>query len=402
MDDALVERWKSGDASAATAVRNAVRSWAERVLGHPALLGALGPGSRARVGNEEERREVTARIAAEVMRRDAGGANQVKALALMAAGRLAIEALQEGRPAHPSGGRHVPPPIAVAMVLYPDGVNERVRTAIERHLEECPACREDLRVMDRIVRNLDAVDHQVTRSDLAEEARKADARLAETVDLEQVMREAAQAERERAARSTAVPPRRPAPGRSKVLPGLDPAPKSSGLRAILPVVGLAVVGLAIWMGSSDAEVTVAARHDGVAALAVTDPPEVGKLSELPSEAQLVVADLGRGDCRQAAGRLPALQSKRPDDLRLLVLEAGCLVCAQDGRRALRVLDELEERIEEGADGARQRHWVRAQALLLEGRATEAVEALRQAEAVDPRHRDQARALADRVVMVTSG
>jgi hypothetical protein len=401
MDDALVERWKSGDASAATAVRNAVRSWAERVLGHPALLGALGPGSRARVGNEEERREVTARIAAEVMRRDAGGANQVKALALMAAGRLAIEALQEGRPAHPSGGRHVPPPIAVAMVLYPDGVNERVRTAIERHLEECPACREDLRVMDRIVRNLDAVDHQVTRSDLAEEARKADARLAETVDLEQVMREAAQAERERASRATAAP-RRPAPGRSKVLPGPDPAPKRSFLRPILPVLGLVVVGIAIWMGSSDAEVKTAARHEGVAALAVTDPPEVGQLSELPSEAQLVVADLGRGNCRQAAGRLPALQSQRPDDLRLLVLEAGCLVCAGDGRRALRVLDELEGRITEGADVARQRHWYRGQALLLEGRATEAVEALRQAEAADPRHRNQARALADRVVMAIEG
>ena len=400
MDDALVERWQGGDATAATAVRNAVRSWAERVLGHPALIGALGPGTRAPVASEEARREVTARIAAEVMQRGPGSANQVKALALMSAGRLAIESLQEGRPAHAGGGRHVPPPIAVAMVLYPDGVNERVRSAIEKHLEECPACREDLRIMDRIVRNLDAVDHEVTRSDLAEEARKVDARLAETVDLEQVMREAAQAEREQ--RSRAAPRRPVASGKGKVLPGPDPAPSRSSLRAFLPLLVIAALIGGYWYSREDSPQGGPVRHEGMAALAVTDPPEVGKVSDLPSEAQLVVADLGRGDCRMAAGRLPAMQAARPDNLRLVVLEAGCLVCAGDARRALRVLDELETKVPEGADAARQRHWYRAQALLLQGRGQEAVEALRAAEANDPRHRSQARALAERVQMAMEG
>lgn len=399
MDDALVERWKGGDATAATAVRNAVRSWAERVLGHPALLGALGPGARNRMGNEEQRRETTARIAADVMRRAPASANQTKALSLMAAGRLAIESLQDGRPAHPSGGRHLPPPIAVAMVLYPEGVNPRVREALEKHLGECPACREDLRIMDSIVRNLDAVDHEVTRSDLAEEARKVDAALADTVDLEQVMRDAARAERERQQRP---PSARPATKGPRKLPRPEPRASSGALRAFVPVLVVLAVGAGIWWTQRGGDAPAALRHDGVVALADLTPPDIGRLSELPSEAQLVVADLGRGDCRTAAGRLKGLQHARPDDLRLVVYEGAALVCAKDGRRALQVLDELEERVPAGSEAARQRHWYRAQALLLQGEASQAVTALRRAEAEDPRHRSQARALADRVAMVLEG
>lgn len=402
MDDELVQRWRDGDATAATAVRNSIRSWAERVLGHPALLSTLGPGTRARFANEANRREDTARIAVDVMRRDIPSANQAKAMTLMAAGREAVDALQDGRPAHPEGGRHAPPPIVVAMVLYPDGVNPRIREAIDKHFEECPACREDVRVMDRIIRNLDAVDHEVTRTDLAEAAALADRALANTVDLEQVMREAAQREKEdRAARQSRRPSPKPGPG-GRTIPGRDPEPVSSPIRIALPLIAALLVAGGIWWVMRGDDPVSGQRVDGVRVLADVSPPDVGRLSDFPSETQLVVADFGRGDCRTAAGRLEGIQRTAPTDLRLVVLQGAALVCAKDGRRALKVFDDLETRVANEGGEARQRHWYRAQAHLLQGEATEAIAALQRAEAEDPRHRSQASALVERVSLATGG
>ena len=98
MDDALVARWRAGDAKASTAVRNAIRSTAERVLSHPALDGAVGPQAAAELEDDDRRRDVTARLAQDVMRRKASNAAQVKALAIMAASRHAVEAMQSAWP----------------------------------------------------------------------------------------------------------------------------------------------------------------------------------------------------------------------------------------------------------------------------------------------------------------
>ena len=163
MDDALVERWASGDPIARTALRNAIRSTAERVLGHPAFQKAIGPEGRGKYASEDKRRELTGAIAEQVMRQRPATAGQVKAVALMMAGRLAVEALQSGRPAAKDGSRHLPPAIVMQLTLVPDSMNPRLKEASERHLEVCAQCREDLRTMDRIVRTLDAVDHQTSR-----------------------------------------------------------------------------------------------------------------------------------------------------------------------------------------------------------------------------------------------
>jgi hypothetical protein len=400
MDDALVQRWRDGDPTAATAVRNAVRSVAERVLGHPALHAALGPAPRARLRNEEQRRETTARIAGEVMRRGADAANELKVLALMSAGRLGVEALQEGRPEH-EGERHLPPPLAVALVLYPDGVNPKMRAALDKHLEACPACREDLRILDRIVSSLDAVDHEVTRDDLAEEARKVDAALAQTVDLEEALRAAAREhgrpDRRPGERAAGRPGARPdaRPEGAKVLPGVTPEVRPSATRALLPVALLAGLGLA-WHLSRDDAPSRLGHSEAVRALADVRPPEVHRIADLPAGVQQAVGDFSRGDCRTAAGHLKVLQRQHPDELRLPLLEAGALVCAKDPRRALQVLEALEARVPAGSGAVPQRHWVAAQAWLLSGEPDPAIEALRRAELEDARHRDQARAQLARV------
>ena len=392
MDDAMVLRWRDGDPTAATAVRNAVRSVAERVLGHPALHAALGPAPRARLRNEELRRETTAKIAVEVMRRGADAANELKVLALMSAGRLAVEALQEGRPEH-EGERHLPPPLAVALVLYPDGVNPKMRGALDKHLEACPACREDLRIFDRIVSSLDAVDHEVTRDDLAEEARKVDAALAQTVDLEEALRAAAREHGRPERRAPERPSARPEGAR--VLPGVSPEVRPSPLRALLPV--LVLIGLlAAWFFSRGDAPSRLGHSDAVRELADVRPPEVQRIADLPPGVQQAVGDFARGDCRTGAGHLKVLQRQHPDELRLPVLEAGALVCAKDPRRALQVLEELEGRIPAGSGAVPQRHWVAAQAWLLSGEPDPAVDALRRAEIEDPRHRDQARAQLARI------
>jgi glutaredoxin len=407
MDDALVERWASGDPIARTALRNAIRSTAERVLGHPAFQNALEREARGRFASEDKRRELTGAIAEQVMRQRPVSAGQVKAVALMTAGRLAVEALQEGRAVAQDGSRHLPPAIVMQWTLVPESVNPRIKEASERHLESCSHCREDLRTLDRIVRTLDAVDHETSRAELAEEAAQVQSALDDTVDLQAAMRSAmAEARDERRSKlqsRSATPAPRTTGKTSKVLPGRTEETSSSPLRIWMPLVGVVLLGGgAIWAFSGDG---TERQNDtpvaGLAALADRSPPEVARIEELPGTVQQVVADFGAGDCRTAAGRMRGIVRENPENTRLQLLEGASWVCAGNGSKALKTLEPLSK-TEISASRPRQVWWFLAQAYLLEGDGRSAMEALSRAQQEDPAHRGRANAQLDQVKAALGG
>lgn len=409
MDDALVERWAGGDPIARTALRNAIRSTAERVLGHPAFLKALGPEVRGQFSSEDRRRETTGAIADQVMRQKLASAGQVKAMALMTAGRLAVESLQDGRAASSDGGRHVPPAIVMQWTLVPSSVNPRLKEASEKHLEGCSSCREDLRTMDRIVRTLDAVDHDTSRAELAEEAAQVQSALDQTVDLQEAMRSAmVEAREERRSKIQGRSSTGPSSGSSrsapnKVLPGRSPEPTRSAARIWLPVAVVVLLGAgAVYQFSDDTSALKSTEPvRGVVGLADRSPPEVARIEDLPPAMQQVVADFGGGSCRTAAGRLRGLVRAHPDEPRLAMLEGAAWVCAGDGRKALKILEPLSTD-PDLRPRPRQVFWFLAQSHLLLGNAQPALAALKQAEAEDPRHRARARSQADDIRAVLSG
>lgn len=379
MDDALVARWRDGDAKASTAIRNAIRSTAERVLSHPALDGVVGPQAASELSDDGRRRELTARLAKDVMRRQAANAAQVKALAIMAASRHAVEAMQSAWPKTDDG--HLPAQVTVSMALSPAGLAPRVREAAERHLENCKRCRDAIHVVDRIVRTQEATVEDTRREDLVAEAARAEARAAD------VARQKAREARKRRSEGKAVKSK---PKRRK----LDRDPERKRLpAAVYGLVALAVVGGGVWLwmgrdggGATEKTGPVA----GVAALADQSPPEVGRLADLPPEVQFAVGDLASGDCRTAAGRFRSARAQAKDKARLYVLEAGAFVCAGDSRKAKRALDDMDDMTaEKGGMVPHSASWFRAQAQLLDGEAAAALISLSDARINDPKHREQA-------------
>jgi len=192
MDDALVGRWRSGDATATTAIRNALRSTAERIFGHPALWSALVPQVRPRFQGEDARRELTAEIAREVMKRKVETANELQATAMMLAARKAAEALLEGNPQ--DGGAHLPAPMVVTYALAPAGLAPRVKEALDKHLAGCQHCTSDVRVLERIVSTPEEVEAAMT----AQAAEMAPAPSDMGDDIAALMRQVAEDDRDEA------------------------------------------------------------------------------------------------------------------------------------------------------------------------------------------------------------
>ena len=379
MDDVLVARWRDGDAKASTAIRNGIRSIAERVLSHPALDGVVGPQAAAELADDGRRRELTARLAKDVMRRQAANAAQIKALAIMAASRHVVEALQSGWPK--TDEAHLPPQVTVSMALSAAGLAPRVREAAERHLANCKRCADAIHVVDRIVRTQEATVDDTRREDLVAEAARADARAAE------VSRQKAREARKRRAEAKAggSSPKRRNRDRDQARKRL-PA-------AVYGLVGLAVVagGVWLWMDrSDDGRPGPVGPVAGLAAIADRSPPDVGRLADLPPEVQFAVGDLANGDCRTAAGRFRSARSQAGDKARLYVLEAGAFVCAGDSRKALRALKDMDAMIaDKGGSVPRSASWFRAQAQLMDGDAGSALISLSDARINDPKHREKA-------------
>lgn len=400
MDDALIKRWKDGDKMARVAVRNGVRGIAERVLGHPGLHRAIGLNSGSRLLEEDERREETAAIADEVLKRGAPGASQLAAVALITAGRRAVEELQSGRPV--SEEQHTPPQALVTYALASQGMAPRVREAVERHLSVCAACRDDVRILGNILRTQEAVAETVDRDRVSEEFQREAREAAPDVgpDLAARLKEASQAATADVARETMerisaqqrqprqATPRKASRGRYKVHRDRRPEPSRGALSVVLPVLGVVVVVGGIWWWSRGGPEAQALSTREVASLAVREAPRLRDPSGLPEQALLASQSLANGDCVTAAGRFKAAAREAPE-ARLYLLEGASWVCAGRGDRALEAFAALEAL---GEEPPRTLPWYRAQAWLLVGKDAEAIEDLTRAQLEDPKHRDQAAAL----------
>jgi hypothetical protein len=387
MDDALIERWKAGDANATTAVKNAIRSIAERVLSHSSLGPLLGPTSRARFRSDERRREATAAIAQEVMKRPPASAAQLKAAALMASCRLAIEGTQEGRPN--TGEAHLPPPVAVTLALAPHSLQGRMREAADKHLSNCGACREDIRLVDGIVRTWDAADTEATREDLAGaiQGSEVEADLAAAMQAAMDESESGEVRGGSPGRAASRTPHasklatNPASGgssgsktKTKAASRSAPDAESGGGKGGILVLSAAVVGLiggVIWYFQG--EEPKAEKHvvvKGAKELADRTPPLIENIPGASQDLQLARDAFAAKDCRSGAARLVKVQANPSDQPRIAVWEAGAWVCAGDGKRAQKALANAT-----GLGASGEARWVEAQAHLLNGDPNAALDSL---------------------------
>ena len=381
MDDALIDRWKQGEPAATTAVRNALRTVAERVLSNPALRNAEGTGGRRLVEDEERRRELTANVAKEVMARGGDSAATLSAIALMTASRHAVEAVRVGRPL--AGSAHLPPPVAVAMALTPEAMNPAQRDAMTRHLETCSACSDDCRLVREIVRAAATSSRDSSTAELEEavheSAHSANRPSTGNSAMDDAMAAAAAevdaSEAQATAPATAEQARRAGAGRPPPRPSsqrVTITPSRSGFDWRSAAVLLGLAGVAWWWWSSERHTALQKEVDPeIAALADRTPPHVADNEAVPKYAEDGANLLKNGDCRTAGARFRTARRSHPEDRRLWVLEGGSFVCAGDGAAALQSLDEIAK----DPEATPAALWFHAQALLLTGSVGPALDAL---------------------------
>ncbi len=392
MDDSLVERWQGGDDVARVAVRNGIRGIAERMLGHPGLHRALGRNSGSVLLVEDSRREVTAGISAEVMKRGAPNGAQLTAMALIVSGRRAIEELQLGRAVAEEA--HLPPQSVVTYALAERGMSVRVRQAVEGHLSKCGACSDDVRILRNVVRNQEAAGEDLGEVDaeFVREAREAAPDLGPL--LAGQIREAEEAATaEIAAEAVKRLTSKPTGPRMKVQRDRRKTERPGTLRLLFPVFVLLAAMAGLWWVTSGSEQMEAQADARYRKIADRNPPTVRRVSALPDGADSAVDALVSGDCITAAGLLRGIRRRSPDVARLYTLEGAAWLCAGNGQKGIAVLDELEAR---GGELPRSFHWTRGQLHLLEGDGHAALLDLTEAQLRDPTHRDQAGAQIGRI------
>lgn len=364
--------------AATTAVRNSVRTVAERVLSSPGVR-----GGRPLVGDDAKRRELTALIATEVMTRRANSAAQLTALSLMVTARHAVEVVRAGRPA--GGAAHLPPQMVVSISLAAEGLPPAVRSAYQQHVEGCSACTEDVRIVAAAAKVQATAAHAEPIPEPTPDAGEKGAQELEALFSEAV---AEQEERDGPAPASAEAPRRETPTFNTARPfeaarrAPPPKPRGPGV----PLVGAAVVGGLLWWAFARRAPTVdPAARDAFAALAIRTPPTLPAGVDLGPEAVEAERALAEGDCPTAAARLRTARRRDPTRAALWVLEGAAQVCAGDGLAAREALEGLPETVTPPADTT----WYLAQALLLSGDGRAALEALSEVQEVDPAHSAQA-------------
>lgn len=372
MKDEQVQAWRSGDATATTAVRNGLRALADGLLATPGL--GLPEPHRSQA---EHRRELASQVAREVMQRGGASADELLGLAVMVAARQVIQALRESR-VEETGLGHLPPQLVVSYALAADSLSAHARQMCERHLGECAGCEAEV---ERIRKLLRVGLQGPAPSPEPSPVRSAPAELPPDAPTQEVRRPPrAGAEPSRPAdpppeRAEPRDPRRgPADPRSPTArekPGTPRAFRAqharpsgpSALATWWPVLAIAAVLLTMVLLRHQ-ERDQARRRPEIAALADRSPPSpVPAARLLPAEASGGLHDLKRGDCKLGAMRLGTARQFHPQHRELAWLEARSWVCAGEGERAEAALQAF---LDAGGQVDAEVLWTQGQIALLKG------------------------------------
>ena len=333
MDDALVARWREGDPTATTAVRNGIRTVAERMLGHTTLRGVASTKARKVAEDEGQRREVTADIAREVMVRGGATAADVTAITIMVTARKLVELLRFERPF--TGETHLPPQVAVSYALAPDSLPKPSQEAAQKHTDECTGCAEDVRIVGAVVRanpNPDPIPRPVAPptpagpsvNDMSRDMAAIEAAAtAERPERTERRRKEPPPPRETAARRAANAEREPADRRAWTT------------LAILAVAS--IVGFGFWRVHNRN-----LRYEKRMEIAQLVPREVPSLAMYGAASRNPdydgIADaLDRGDCETAADLARTLRKRGGGGSEIYRVEAAAWVCVGDGSAAVEAI-----------------------------------------------------------------
>jgi hypothetical protein len=330
MDDGLVARWREGDPTATTAVRNGIRTVAERMLAHSTLRGVTSTKARRVAEDEGQRREVTADIAREVMVRGGATAADVTAITIMVTARKLVELLRFERPF--TGETHLPPQVAVSYALAPESLPKPSQEAAQKHTDECPGCAEDVRIVGAVVRanpTPDPIPRPVAPPPPAGPS-------IDDVSRDMAALEAAAAERPERRRREPPPPRTTAARRAAAAER-DPVDRRARVSLVVITVA-SVVGFAFWRAHAR-NVRYEKRME-IAGLVTRDVPNLANFGAASRRAEYepIDAALDRGDCETAADLARTLRLQGGGGSEIYRVEAAAWICVGDGVAAVEAVD----------------------------------------------------------------
>jgi hypothetical protein len=329
MDDALVARWREGDPTATTAVRNGIRTVAERMLGHATLRGVTSTKARKVAEDEGQRREVTADIAREVMVRGGATAADVTAITIMVTARKLVELLRFERPF--TGETHLPPQVAVSYALAPDSLPKPSQEAAQKHTDECTGCAEDVRIVGAVVRanpNPDPIPRPVAPPPPA--GPTPDDMIGDMAAIE------AAAEKPERRRREPAPPRQTAARRAA---NAEREPADRRAWASLAIIAVAsIVGAGFW-STYNRSLRYEKRME-IAQLVTRDVPNLTAFGAASRRAEYdeIAEALDRGDCESAAALARTLRRQGGGGSEIYRVEAAAWVCVGDGVAAVEAVE----------------------------------------------------------------
>ena len=317
MDDLLVQRFKSGDPAALTAMRNQLRAMAARVLSAPQW------------DLDATRRQTLERESAgEAMDASSKDAVQYVVGAMLAAGKRGISWLRKRdglkEDEHPDRA------VVVGVALQTASANQKLQ--LEEHFKECKSCQVHFDIAQEAIRGAANAQKAAAAAapapapapeqDLAEYARQR-ARQGQPAKAPHKKSSASQAAAERKKKAAAR--------RRKRMP-------AGGSFLPLVVLGVLLAAGILWKQQPTEEQRVWL----VASLLPVELPPAGRADQYEGTVRTAILTASQdGECRSAGNKLHIASKSAPDDLWLRYYEGMAFVCARDGRRAVEALEAVD-------------------------------------------------------------
>ncbi len=325
MDEALLQRFRSGDPQARTAMRNQLRAVAARVLMDP----------HWELADHDYTRALEQRAALKALECEGTNVLDFATAAMEAATELCIEHMRH-RDATPV------PAISAAQLarLALETASRREAEEAQKVLEESPPARRQLEVARSALRS-------------ALKAGAAGAAVSPTPTAQPRPGQAARRTTQPRPRSAArVQPRRSSRQIRKTPGSMGPL--------VVPSLIVATVLVLAWQRWAPEPESVEVE---VAWILPQELPPTGGAEELDGLARQAVVDMGQGQCKRAAERLHMEHLKDSSNTWVRYYEGLAWVCDRDGPKALEALRDVEATAEEPPFGL---GWWLAQAELLGG------------------------------------